>query len=397
MKGCAFTMITIGIDVGKLNHCACIYDSDTGEIKEPFFFKNNKVGFLQLLDSVKDVKYKQCLFGLEDTGHYGDNLVFFLLNHDFSVALINPVTTDFNRKSKLKSTKNDKQDSILIAKILLDDECYRLVSTETYQLRQLKQLTRHHHDLKEELNMYKNRLQKNIDLVFPEFNTLFKTKYSCTYMNILKQYGSASIISNTDIRSLRKVLQHHGRGLKVSLTAEQLKQAAIDSIGEDNSTAEIEIKHLIAMVDLLENQIHEVDIKIEEFSHQLNSPITSIPGISHFSGMAILSEYGDMNCFSSAAKLISFAGVNPYEYQSGSYKAPQTALTKKGSKYLRKTLYQIALPLIKFNPVFRSYYNLKRSQGKSNRCAMGHVVRKLLRVIHHLVSCNINFDPSLLK
>lgn len=392
-----FIMITIGIDIGKFNHCACIYDADTGEIKEPFFFKNNKEGFSQLVDSVQSFKSASLRFGLEDTGHYSDNLVFFLLNQDFTVALINPVTTDFNRKSKLKSSKNVKQDSMLIAKILLDDECYRLVTKETYQLRQLKQLTRHHHDLKEELNVYKNRLQKNINLVFPEFNTLFKTKYSCTYMNILKQYGSASVIANTDVRSLRKILQHHGRGLKVSLTAEHLKQTALDSIGEDNSTAEIEIKHLIAMIELLNTQIKEVDIKIEEFSHQLNSPITSIPGISHFSGMAILSEYGDMNCFSSAAKLISFAGVNPYEYQSGTYKAPQTALTKKGSKYLRKTLYQIALPLIKYNPVFRSYYNLKRSQGKSNRCSMGQVVRKLLRVIHHLVSTNINFDASLLN
>ena len=36
-----------------------------------------------------------------------------------------------------------------------------------------KQLTRHSSQFKEELNVYTNRLQKCIDIVFPEFNSLF--------------------------------------------------------------------------------------------------------------------------------------------------------------------------------------------------------------------------------
>ena len=41
-------------------------------------------------------------------------------------------------------------------------------------------------------------------------------------------------------------------------------------------------------------QIKEVDKKIEEFSVQNNSPILTIPGISHFSGTSILAELGDL-------------------------------------------------------------------------------------------------------
>lgn len=391
-------MLTIGIDVGKFNHCACIVDHDTGElIVEPFFFTNNEDGFQELLNSFKPYKSLNPLIGMEDTGHYGDNLLFFLLNQNCKVGLINPLTTDLRRKSKLKTSKNDKLDSILIAKVLLDKEDYRLVTLEYYRLRHLKQLTRHHHDLKEELNVYSNRLQKCIDLVFPEFNDLFKSKYGTVYMRILKEFSSSTSIANTDIRTIRKCFVIDSQGRRISLTAQELKKTASSSIGEDNPTAEIQIKHLISMIELLHSQIDEIDIKIEEFSHQLNSPITSIPGISHFSGMAILSEYGDLIRFDSAAKLVSYAGINPYEYQSGTYKAAHTTLTKKGSKYLRKTLYQIALPVIRFNPVFHQYYNLKRHQGKSHRCALGHVVRKLLRVIYHLLSNDILFDSALLK
>ena len=73
------------------------------------------------------------------------------------------------------------------------------------------------------------------------------------------------------------------------------------------------------------------------------------------------------------------------------------AITKKGNKYLRKTLYQIIIPVIYNNPVFLEYYKLKLSQGKGHRCAQGHCVRKLLRVIYHLLSTGQSFDPTLLK
>ena len=90
-------------------------------------------------------------------------------------------------------------------------------------------------------------------------------------------------------------------------------------------------------------------------------------------------------------------GVAPLHYESSQFNAQHTAITKKGSKYLRKTLYQIILPVIKFNPVFNEYYQLKISQGKGHRCAQGHCVRKLLRIIYHLLKTNQQFDPQLLR
>ena len=75
-------------------------------------------------------------------------------------------------------------------------------------------------------------------------------------------------------------------------------------------------------------------------------------------------------------------------------------ITKKGSKYLRKILYQIITPVIQNYEVFKNYYLLKIFQGKSHRCGQGHCVRKLLRVIHHLCTStgdDTKFNPTLLK
>ena len=72
-------------------------------------------------------------------------------------------------------------------------------------------------------------------------------------------------------------------------------------------------------------------------------------------------------------------------------------MNRVNTTYLRKTLYQIILTVINNNPVFKKYYLLKISQGKGHRCAQGHCIRKLLRVIYHLLETGQSFDPALLR
>ena len=234
-------------------------------------------------------------------------------------------------------------------------------------------------------------------------------------MNILRECPSAYEIADTDIRTLDKLFRLKGKGRRIDLDAKKLKEAAKRSIGIYSICETIKAKNLVAQIKLIEKQIEEIDKKIEEhsmnvdspilsipgishFSGSMNvdSPILSIPGISHFSGTSILAEIGNIDNFNSAAKIIKFAGVSPSGYESGTFSAKHSAITKKGSKYLRKTLYQIILPVIRYNPTFNKYFNLKLSEGKSFRCAQGHCVRKLLRVIFHLLKTNQRFDPLLL-
>lgn len=394
-------MILVGIDIGKSKHFFCVVNKDNGEVLTvPSPFLNNADGFSYLIQSLQSYAKDSILIGMEDTGHYHFALLKHLLSNKFKVALINPVATDLTRKMQGGISKNDKLDTLTICDVLASaarKKTYRITMLDKFDLYEQRQLTRHHHNLKEELNTYLNRLQKSIDIVFPEFNGLFKSKYGIVYMNILKTFQSAHNIASADIRSIRKCFDIQGRGKRISLTAEQLKQAAKASVGFYSLAEEIQIRHLIAQIELIHAQLTEIDKKIEEFSLQIDSPIISIPGISHFSGTSILAELGDICNYSKPSQIIKRAGVAPYEYESSQFRAEHTAITKKGSKYLRKTLYQIILPVIQHNEVFNRYYHLKLSQGKSHRCAQGHCVRKLMRVIFHLLSTNQRFDPTLLK
>ena len=394
-------MFLVGIDIGKLSHMFCILDASNSEvIVKPVSFNNDKLGFDFLMDQLKSYPKDHLLIGMEDTGHYHFTLLKFLLDSGFSVALINPVTTDLTRKIQLSSTKDDDLDTLTICDVLASNQRrkgYRISKIDSFDLYEQKRLTREHHDLKEQLNVYTNKLQKCIDIVFPEFNSLFRSKYGSIYMNVLKTFGSADSIAHADIRNIRKCFETNRRGRRISLTPEALKEAARNSIGFPSKAEVIELRHLIDIIELINVQISEVDKKIEEFSVQNNSPILTIPGISHFSGTSILAELGDLRNFSKVSQVIKFAGVSPSKYKSSQFEAQHTAITKKGSRYLRKTLYQVILPVIRYNPVFNAFYRHKLSQGKGHRCAQGHCVRKLLRIIYHLVTTDQSFDPKLLR
>ena len=395
-------MILVGIDIGKYSHHFALVRKEDGEVlREPSEINNDLEGFDQLISSFRLYQKKDILIGMEDTGHYHFAILKHLLDKQYTVALINPITTDLTRKMNGSITKTDDLDSLTICDVLSsnkkDKKPYRITKVNRFDMYEQRCLTRHHHNLKEELNVYSNRLQKCIDVVFPEYNSLFKSKYGIVYMNVLKKYGSADNIAKADIRSLRKCFETNRRGKRISLTAEKLKETAKNSIGISSSSEVIQIRHLIGQIELIYAQLKEIDKKIEEFSRQINSPILSIPGISHFSGTSILSELGDISNFTNPRQVIKFSGTAPLTYESSQFKAQHTKITKKGSKYLRKTLYQIILPVIQHNKVFGDYYALKLSQGKSHRCAQGHCVRKLLRVIYHLLKTGQQFDPALLR
>ena len=391
-------MILVGIDIGKKQHIFSIIDKQTGEIlSNPSVFHNNQEGFLLLIGKLSYYAKSELLIGMEDTGHYHFALLKYLLDRHYTVALINPTTTDLTRKLQGGITKNDPLDSLCdVIGSNQRKKPYRITKVNRFDLYEQKQLTRHHHNLKEELNTYKNRLQKCIDIVFPELNSLFRSKYGIVYMNVLRTFASAEKIANSDIRILRKCFEYEGRGKRIHLSAEQLKTTAKASVGISSVAEEIQIRHLVCQIEMIEEQLSEIDKKIEEFSLQNNSPILSIPGISHFSGTSILAELGDICNYTKASQIIKFAGVAPYHYESSQFIAQHTAITKKGSRYLRKTLYQIILPVINHNRVFTVYYDKKLAEGKSHRCAQGHCIRKLLRVIYHLLSTGQSFDPALL-
>ena len=386
-------MIYIGIDISKYKH-DCFICNDTGEvIVENFSFENTKKGFQQFLDLLKPYDNSNVHIGLEATGHYGLNLKLFLEKNNYSFMEFNPLLVkEFKKSLTLRRTKTDKVDAIVICQKLMSVP-YKPNSKLFYHKYSIKSLSRLRDSLVKQRSKYMVQLTNILDIVFPEFKSFFNNRFSSTSLYLLNKYRSAEKIANMrDFDTPNKLSKGHFTYAKFA----KLKELAKNSIGESNEVFEIELQTLISLYNEIDSKINSIDKQISTIIKELNPPTLSIPGIGELTTAVIISEYGDFNRFSNADKLLSFAGLEPGIYQSGTI-LTNGKMVKRGSGYLRYSLMNIANVVIRYNPIFYDFYLKKRSEGKTHRVALSHVCKKLLRVIYKLETKNIQFDPSLLK
>ena len=138
----------------------------------------------------------------------------------------------------------------------------------------------------------------------------------------------------------------------------------------------------------MQQQIDDIEKRIKVILKELDSPILSIPGISFKTAGSILAEIGDISRFDSPAKLLAFAGLDPSMYQSGKFFSTHSVMVKRGSKYLRFALMTAARMVCMNDATFNEFKNRKIAEGKHYMVAMGHVAKKLVRVIYYLLKTN---------
>ena len=385
-------MIYLGIDIAKNLHVAAAISSDGEIIFEPFEFSNDSDGFSKLLSAAQTMQKDDLIIGLESTAHYGNNLVVFLFNRGFNIAVINPIQTSAMRKNNIRKTKTDKVDALLVAKTLMLSN-FRLVSNQDIELLKLKDLCRFRQKLIKARTTVKIQLTTYVDQIFPELQYFFKSglHHKACYA-LLKEASLPEDIASMHMTHLASLLNKASHGHFKKNKAQELRVLAQKSVGTGNKTISIQITQSISQVELYDRQLEEIHAEIEKTMMSLNSVIMSIPGIGYLNGAMILGETGNIARFSDPSKLLAFAGLDPSVYQSGNFRADKTRMSKRGSRMLRYALINAAHNVVLNNKTFKTYYDLKMSQGRSHYNALGHCAGKLVRVIYKMLTCNIEFN-----
>ena len=143
----------------------------------------------------------------------------------------------------------------------------------------------------------------------------------------------------------------------------------------------LELKHTIKLIKEFNNEIAEIESEIQSIMDKIDSPITTIPGISLRMGAMIIAEIGDFNNFTSPDKILAFAGLSPSTYQSGKLNNCYAHMEKRGSRYLRYALFNATKFVCNWCPSFADYLAKKRSEGKHYNVAISHAAKKLVRLI----------------
>ena len=93
------------------------------------------------------------------------------------------------------------------------------------------------------------------------------------------------------------------------------------SVGTSDGALSIQITHSIAQIELLDSQLNKIEEEMTDIMKSNDSVIMTIPGIGYINGGMILGEIGNIHHFSSPGKLLAFAGLDPFVYQSGNFQA----------------------------------------------------------------------------
>lgn len=320
----------IGVDLHKKTCYVTIMNSE-GKIKKQIEISTEKETVSKFFS-----KHPGCPVAVESTMNW---IPFYenLEEQKCQVVLSNPLQTKAIAHARIK---NDKVDSRVLADLLRTN----LLPTAYIQprkIRDLKELVRERHQFVEIRTKIKNKIH----------SVLFKTNSSYNFTDL---YGKAGIewLENLKLRSVYR--------------------SELDRYLET-------LFHLNEQIDKISKTIEET-AKLD-FDCKL---LMTIPGISYYSALMIKSEIGDIGRFGSANKLCAYAGLIPSTYASAD-KIRTGRITKRGSKWLRKTLVDsVTSGSRNPNRISSFYKKLKKSKGTGK--AKVAAARKLCAVIFAILT-----------
>ncbi|RYE27081.1 MAG: IS110 family transposase, partial [Sphingobacteriales bacterium] len=159
------------------------------------------------------------------------------------------------------------------------------------------------------------------------------------------------------------------------------------------------VRQLEKTMKLLEKQIVEMELAIEKMiksDEVLNNHykhISTIKGIALLSFAVIAAETNGFVLFKDASSLVSYAGYDVVENQSGKH-VGRTKISKKGNSRIRRILHMPALCAVRDDqPQFRNLYERVYSATGIKMKGYVAVQKKLLVMAYYLWKKNQAYDP----
>ena len=209
-------------------------------------------------------------------------------------------------------------------------DSFRFVSFYDLDLMDLKTLGRFRQKTVKQRTRSKIQLTSYVDQVFPELQYFFKSGlHQKSVYALLKEAPTPQDIASMHMTHLALLLEVSSHGHFKKEEAKELRVLAQKSVGANDSALSIQITHSIAQIELLDSQLDRVEAEMTDIMKFNDSVIMTIPGIGYINGGMILGEIGDIRRFSSASKLLAFAGLDPSVYQSGNLSAKHTKMSKR--------------------------------------------------------------------
>ncbi|NMA91041.1 MAG: IS110 family transposase [Amphibacillus sp.] len=393
-------MFYIGIDVGKRHHEVGVIDEKGQPIGKTLRFENSKSGSEKLLEffNQHQLAPDNSVIGLEATGHYWLSIFSFVHKLGFKTTVFNPLQSDSLRNFYLRKTKNDVKDAYLIAQVIRIDSPDEtpFIKEDLLKLRHLERLR---YSFVDQVSDIKRKVISLLDQVFPEYEQLFSDTFSKSSTEVLMNYTLPEDLLEIDPQELANLLQEASNGRygesRALKKADQLRESALNTFGITIGTDvfKLQIQLLLEQIQLIEKHLKEIEEVMIEISNRQKHYLTTITGISDVTACVILGEIGSIDRFERPEQLVAYAGLDASVHQSGDFNSSNTRISKRGSPYLRRAIWQAAFVASNHDPALSLHYQKLRKRGKAHGTAIGAVARKLTHIIFAILRDNKPYEP----
>lgn len=294
--------------------------------------KNNVAAISKLLKSIGKLD-SDVFVCMENTGYYNFNLYEALKGFHFKIYVVDP--KHIKRSIGLVRGKNDKVDAkriaVFIKRNYQDLECWQPVSESVKALKIL-------------LSQRRSKIKQ------------------------------------------RKSLKQQLSGLKtVAFNKSTKKLIEIN----DKNVKELDV-HIREIETLIREEI-KADFKLSKEIER----IKTIPGIGDITAWMIAIKTDGFSRLTDPRKLACFAGVVPFEQQSGSSLKTKPRVSKMADMQLKSVLQMAAMRAIRKENELQKYYLRKVEEGKNKMSVLNAVRNKLIHIAMALIKNKTYYENRL--
>ena len=389
-------MNAVGIDVSKGKSTVTIRRPGDIVVMSPRDIPHTQSAINDLIAQIKELDgdTKVCM---EHTGRYYEPVAAWLSDAGIFVSAVNPMLIKEFGDDSLRSPKTDKADSKKIARYTLD----RWAKLKQYgsmdkTRNQLKTMNRQFGFYMDQKTAMKNNLIALLDQTFPGANNFFdspaRSDGSQKWVDFVYTYWHVDCVRSKSLDAFTEHYQNWCKRKGYNFSAAkataiyQLSSDMIAVFPKDDGTKML-VRQAVAMLNTASETVESLRVKMDETASTLPEypVVMAMNGVGSTLGPQLMAEIGDVTRFTHRGALTAFAGVDPGKDESGQHVRKSVPTTKKGSPYLRKTLFQIMDGLIKRSPVDDPVYafmDKKRTQGKPYYVYMTAGANKFLRIYY---------------
>lgn len=388
-------MRAVGIDIGSEKHVVAAVDGEGTALLKSTPFTEDKEGYdklASLLGSATD----DTLVVMEATGHYWQNLFFWLSERGFVIALINPLRTRRFAEEELARAKTDSVDALQLARFGAEKRPLptRLPDALTLELRELVKLRDR---CVQEMGDKVRQLHRVVDLCFPELTRHIDDLGSQLATTVIARWPTAAQLAKQSPRKVAGVV-YDGRRVMGEALATALIADAKKSVGRHTGPAyTTQARYLCEDIAVLRRRLKQLDKDMGDAlgKHEVGTLLTSIDGVGETTAARLVAVLGNPADFHSAEALAAYAGLVPRVSHSGKRTPKHGALHPMGNAKLRAKLWMPILTAVRKNAWLKAFYDRLIANGKLPKVALTAAMRKLLAAVYSVAKNRKPFVPRL--